>query len=277
MPTLKLNIKYGINTNSPFSAQDLRDKFLSGLPNNFNGASITDDTIEFYIQSAMQQLESYLGLKLSRQIITEKLDYYLDDWANYGAMKVTYPVVIPVALSGYLGQIKQVDYPNEWLSAKESSDGKSYSRTVRLMPTAGQLNYQNSFSLAFGSFSPQLNWWRANRNIPNYWQIKYITGFPNDIIPSDILQVIGMIAVIPILGIISDMYSGTQGLGFGVSSKSISLDGLSQSVSSFASGDKSIFGARVKQYVEQLYGTNGKPGLLEILKDSYSSILFTVA
>jgi hypothetical protein len=59
----------------------------------------------------MQQLESYLGLKLSRQIITEKLDYFLDDWVNYGSMKVTYPVVAPVALSGYLGQIKQVDYP----------------------------------------------------------------------------------------------------------------------------------------------------------------------
>ena len=273
MPTLTLSIPYGVNVSSPFSAQDLRDKYLSGLPNNFNGSSITDDTLEFYIAAAQQQVESYLGLKLNRQIITETFDYCSDDWLNYGAMKVTYPVVLPVSLTGYIGDVEQIQFPVEWMSARQTTDGRTFSRTVRLVPSSTSLNYQNTFSLAFAAYSPQLSWWRTNRNIPNYWKMQYVTGFPNDVVPNDILQAIGMISAIPILGIISDFYVGTNGLGFGVSSKSISLDGLSQSISSFA-GTSGLFGVRAKMYGDQLFGSNGKSGLLEILKDSYSSILW---
>jgi hypothetical protein len=277
MPTLTLNINYNINTKVPFSAQDLRDKFLSFLPNDFNfGKYITDDTIDFYVQSAQKILEDYLGIKLNRDIVAENFDYIIDDWMQWGLMKTTYPVQAPVMLEGYLGNIKQLTYPPEWMSARGTNDGRTYNRDVRLIPTGGSLTYENTSALFLGSFYPQINWWRTNRNIPNYWKVTYITGFVNDIIPADILQALGMLATIPILGIISDAYTGNRGLGFGVSSKSISMDGLSQSVSSFNSAQAGIFGARIKQYGDSLWGISGKPGLLDILKDSYSAIMFTV-
>lgn len=276
MPQITFTAKYTVNTKNPFSAQDLRDKFLAGIPNDFKGQKISDDTIEFYIQSAKEILESYLGLKLDRQVIIESEHYYQDDWTQWGYIKATYPVMCALALDGFLGTTKQISYPKEWLSTRKTSDGKTYSRQFQLVPIGGTLDYTNTSALYMGSGYPLMGWWRTNRGVPNYWQIQYITGFPNDKIPSDILQAIGMLATIPLLGIYSDMFISNRGLGLGVASKSISLDGLSQSVSSYANGKTGIFGARMEQYAEQLWGVKGKNGLLEILRDNYSAIIWGV-
>jgi hypothetical protein len=276
MPTITFNIKYGVNTKTSFSSQDLKDKFLSGIPNDFNGQKVTDETIDFYIQSAKETLESYLGLKLDRQVIIESKDYIQDDWLQWGFINTTYPVQCAVSLKGYLGNVAQINYPKEWLSVKRTNDHRSFNRQFRLVPNGGSVTYENTSALYLGSGYPLMGWWRTNRNIPNYWELEYITGFPDDKVPTDILQAIGMIATIPILGLLSDMQIGNRGLGLGVQSKSISLDGLSQSVSSYANGSTGIFGARMKQYSDQLFGVSGKPGLLEILRDSYSAIIWGV-
>lgn len=277
MPQITFKAKYTRNISNPFSAQDLRDLFLSGIPVEINGQRILDSTIDFYIDSAVEQLESYLGLKLSRQIVTESKDYYIDDWSNWGFIKSTYPVQAAISLDGYLGESKQISYPKEWLSVKKSSDNRSFSREFRITPNTASMTFSNSQSiLVMGSAYPILNWWRTNRYVPNYWQLKYMTGFPDDKIPSDILQAVGMIATIPLLGIASDLNMAKGGLGLGVASKSISLDGLSQSVSSYANGSTGTYGARMKQYGDSLFGVSGKPGLLEILKDSYSAIVWAV-
>lgn len=277
MPTINLSIKYGINTSLPFSSQDIKDKFLSHLPNDFNcNQYVSDETLEFYIKSATELLEAQLGIKISREIITESHDYIIDDWIQWGYIRTTWPVQSPISLEGYLGQTKQVSYPPEWVTTRTTSDGKTFNREFRIIPIGSGATYNNTSALFLGSFNQQLSWWRQNRNVPNYWRLKYLTGFPNDKIPSDILQAIGMMATIPVLGIISDAFSGKKGLGFGVSSKSISLDGLSQSVSSFNSGQSGIFGARIKQYGDQLFGINGRPGLIETLRDYYGAILMAV-
>lgn len=276
MPQITFNIRFTKNTANPFSAEDLRATFLSGIPTEINGQKISDSTIDFYIDSAVEQIESYLGIKLSRQIITESRDYYIDDWSSWGFIKATYPVQAPISLDGYLGSIKQISYPTEWLSVRTASDNR-YSRQFRITPNGSSATFENSTSiLVMGSAYPILNWWRTNRNVPNYWQLKYLTGFDGDRIPSDILQAIGMIATIPLLGIASDLNMAKGGLGIGISSKSISLDGLSQSASTYSNGQNGVFGARMKQYSDQLFGTSGKAGLLEILKNSYSDIIWAV-
>lgn len=276
MPQITFTTRYPKNLSSPFSAQDLRETFLSGIPTEINGQRISDATIDFYIDSAVTQLESYLGLKLNRQIITESRDYYIDDWSAWGYLKVTYPVQYPISLDGYLGNSKQISYPQEWLSVRTTNDNK-YSRQFRITPSSSNISFQNSTSiLVMGSAYPILNWWRTNRNVPNYWQLQYLTGFDGDKIPSDILQAIGMIATIPILGIASDLNMSKGGLGIGISSKSISLDGLSQSASTYSNGQNGTFGARMKQFSDQLFGISGKVGLLETLKSSYSEIIWAV-
>src|SRR5579871_911690 len=113
MASINLSIKYHIDTTSPFSAQDIKDKYLSFLPNDFNcNQYISDETIEYYIKAAKQLLEEYLGMLISRKVITESRDFFIDDWLQWGFIKTTYPVQSGVSLSGYLGDKLQVTYPS---------------------------------------------------------------------------------------------------------------------------------------------------------------------
>ena len=134
-----------------------------------------------------------------------------------------------------------------------------------------------------------------SRQIPNYWTIEYVTGW--DKVPSEILDCIGMLTSLKVLQVISDALmsggmtqsvnqsgqvilqsNGTNfgGIGLGMSSKSISLDGLSQSVSTYANGTTGIWGARMKQYSEQL-NPDKNTSLLGRLKDQYTSVVMSVA
>lgn len=274
MPILTFQIQTPKNTSALLSPQDLRERYLFGLPTEKNGQSIPESTYEFYLDAAQQLIESMLGLRLNREVITETRDFINDDWVKWGYIRVSYPVAKAYSLEGYLGTTKQVTYPKAWLSVRKTSDGRTYDRNMYLVPAQSTVS---DASAVYSGLLPNLGWFRTFGTIPNYWTLKYITGFPGNKIPNDILQAMGMLAAMPMLGVMSDLVLGTSTFGFGMGSKSISMDGLSQSVSTFANGQAGIFGARIKQYNDQLFGVNGKPGLIEILKNAYSAILMSVA
>jgi hypothetical protein len=135
----------------------------------------------------------------------------------------------------------------------------------------------NQNSIITSGVVPNLNWFARQSHIPGYWTLKYITGW--SAIPSEIIDAICKIATLQILAVVSDMLMGSgssqiqgSGVGWGISSKSISIDGLSQSLSSTAP-QGGIFGARTKQYQAALGDTSGKnPGELQNLIDYYKDI-----
>lgn len=287
MPQLVLNARSNKNTNQFFSSKEFKTKYLYGLPIDKDGASIPEDVFDFYINVAKEQIESLLNLRLDKQIIKEQKDFYYDDWIHWSYLKTTYPVVCPIALDGFLGTTKQVKYPRQWLQARKTNDGKLYSRILYMVPTYNNVNSQNS--IIFSGVMPNLNWYashRANNHIPCYWNIEYVTGF--DKVPADIINVVGMLASIQILAKLSDILMGarqagiggqnsTGGIGWGVNSKSISIDGLSQSISSGASNG--IFSARIKLYQQQLgsYVGGNEPGELQRLIDYYGNFTWITA
>ena len=75
--------------------------------------------------------------------------------------------------------------------------------------------------------------------MPEYWTVEYITGF--DRLPSDLLNVIGMMAACMSLGVASDLI-----LNPGVGNQSLSIDGLSQNITTKAFKD------RINQYLEHI-------------------------
>jgi hypothetical protein len=85
-----------------------------------------------------------------------------------------------------------------------------------------------------------------------------------------------MLASLNVLTVGNETLASAMG-SLGQSSKSISIDGLSQSVSMYVNGTAGIFGARIKQYSDALLGSPGKPGLLDRLKDYYGAIIWTTA
>jgi hypothetical protein len=280
MPRITLSCISLKNTQQTMSVDDLKLKYLFGLPLEKDGQPIPEEVYEFYLDAAVQQVEELLSLKLNKTVIEEQKDFYYDDWVHWSYIKASYPVVYPRFLRGFLGTTKQVDYPQSWLQARKTNDGKLYSRMLYMVPTYNSTTSQNS--IIFSGVMPNLNWFAsrgANGQIPSYWNMTYITGF--DRVPSDIIHIIGMLASIQILIVLSDVLMGNNsgdesGMGWGINSKSVSIDGLSQSLSSGAG--TGIFNARVKMYTQQLGDLSGRqPGELQRLIDYYNAIAMTCA
>lgn len=284
MGAITLVCRSAINTSQRItSIEDFKLKYLYGIPLEKDGIPIPDQVFENALEVAEQQIEMLLNIKLKKTIINEQKDFRYDDWINWSYVKASYPVVCPLGLDGYLGSTKQAKYPAQWLTARKTDDGKLYSRIIYMVPTY-PASAGNQNSIVVSGIIPSLNWFNGSRggHIPCYWTLKYITGWSN--VPPEIINAIYKIASIQLLVIISDILMGNananisgSGVGWGISSKSISIDGLSQSLSSTAP-QGGIFGARTKQYATDLGDTNGKnPGELQRLIDYYKDINWITA
>jgi hypothetical protein len=97
-----------------------------------------------------------------------------------------------------------------------------------------------SQNAVYSGVMPQLGY-LGQRHIPYYWTFVYVTGFNK--VPKDIVNVVGKLTALNLFNIANDLILGTPGIG----SKSVSIDGLSQSLSS-----SSGFNTRIKNYVDDI-------------------------
>jgi len=262
MPSLTLSIVYGKNTGLVFNSTELKNLYFTGidLKDQF-GNPIPEETINFFIEAAQKEVQDLLTIKLNRTCYTETRDFVNDDYMSWGYVPTTYPVVEPVSLQGFMNTTLQINYPAQWLTAKRQvPDEDLYHRSMNLVPINGP-----SASYGAGTFVgilPLLGYF-GNKQIPNYWAVKYLTGFNK--VPTDILNYIGRLTATSILTNLQDIY-----LGVGVASKSIGIDGLSQSLSTTASAMYGLFSARFNQY------KNDMERQLPLLKARYCGIAFGV-
>lgn len=263
MPSINLQIKYNLDNKLVVSAEDIRNNYLFGLSLERYGKKITDSTIEYYIGIAQKTVESLLQVKLVRQLVmNESSSFYGDDFQSWGYIKTRYPIVAPVKILGFIGSVKQVDYPTDWLSVSKPED-QTYSRILNLVPNSSGSVVSNGVYAGIQN----ARYIMGSHLIPNYWAVSYVTGF--DPVPIDILQVISLMACNNILGVASDALLNSPG----VSSSSISIDGLSQSTTTMANSAAGVFGARIKQYNDMLNGGgNNGIGLLKYLVDQYRGV-----
>jgi len=242
MPTIVYSIKSEKNSGLPISATELASRYFFGIPiQDQSGTLMQSKDIEFFIKAAKEELEGFLNLKLTKQIIEESFDYYRDDYKYWGFMPVSYPCRKPFELIGLLGEIEQVKFPSDWLSVKRTNDGIGFSRDIKLVPTSGSANNQ---STVYSGITPNVGWW-GQRSIPNYWTAIYCTSL--DRIPEDILDVIGKLASINVYHQLGDII-----LGAGIASQSIGIDGLSQSIATTSSATNAGYGARITGYLNDL-------------------------
>lgn len=267
MPQITLKVSYKKDTSLIVSVNDFKNQFLFGLDLQRYGKEMPDHVYEGYLLAAQQRIEEFLQIKLIKQIYAEDKNFYGDDFKQWSYFPTQYPVTCPLAAHGFLGTIRQVEYPKVWLSAKTTSDGQYLQRQMHLVPNANSTFNQ----IAYIGMMPHTGMFNS-RVIPNYWKLFYVTGWDRNKIPKTIIEVIGKIAAIDILTIASDAMLPYPG----IASTSISLDGLSQSLSSFANGTTGIFGARLKSYTDDLFGKSGRDGELKRLKDTYLGIIFGV-
>lgn len=237
------NIRYNSNSDLIISPKEIRDNYMFGVNiRDENGVSLDDEAIKFHIASAQEELEKYLMLKFNRQVIQESLSFYGEDFLRWGFMQTTYQIECPLSLIGFFNKTKQVTYPASWLSVKRSSDANGISRNLSLVPSGDGTTH--SEALTISGIVPQIGYlgWR---NIPNYWDVKYVTGFKK--VPKDIINAVGKLASMQLFHIAGDLI-----IGAGIASQSISIDGLSQSINTTSSATNAGYGARVTSYSSEL-------------------------
>lgn len=242
-----LETSFSVDNSIIITPEELMKNYLFGVSiKSSTGEELSTDVYKFYIKAAQQEVENRLNLKLLPQVIKETRDYDIDDYKNFGYIRCSYPVVQPYEMVGKFGMAEQIRYPKEWLSAKRSNEvpGMFY-RNLYLIPNVGGYQSGNATGVTFnGVFGANLLW-NSKQKIPNYWNIRYLTGFSQ--IPADLLNAVGMLASIRLLDIAGDLI-----LGAGIASYSLSVDGLSQSVSSTSSATNAGYGARVLSYGDAL-------------------------
>nr|DAM87782.1 MAG TPA: head to tail adaptor [Caudoviricetes sp.] len=242
------------------------ENYLFGIPIcTTDGRKLSAQAIKKQISAAQQRIETLFSIKLNRQVIEESKDFIRQEWNTWGYVKSTYPVAYPDNMKGFINDACQVNYPKEWLSIKKNENVAVW-RNVHVIPNSSSDKgaEMSQHSIIYNGVYPHLGWFGKNY-IPNYWRLKYITGWNADNIPEDLMDLINKIAAINVLCII-----GSYLYGVAMSSLSVSLDGVSQNIPLTRGGKYGMFSDRIQMYMDDVNN------IMENAKYIYKGLTFEV-
>ena len=250
MPTISYKIKYKKNTGKIFSSGELLSLYLYGINVRANdGTELSKKTINYYIEAAQKEIENYLNIKLFPTLINEKIGYYRDDYyGKFPIFQTKYPAKRAYTVIGMINAVNQIVYPSQWINTHTDDPDNDYPKFISLVPS-GSTAITGSMDVVLTGMMTNLGLQRWN-HVPEYWYVQYLTGYDNDKLPMDVVNVIGKLASIGIFNILGDLI-----VGAGIANYSLSIDGLSQSLGTTQSAENSGFSARIKQYQKECLDT----------------------
>lgn len=148
-------------------------------------------------------------------------------WINF--RMPYFPIIQFLSLYGKTSNVRILDVALEWIETHERGG------FVELVP----FNQETAFNFI------GLVWVESMRGpipIPNFWNFDALVGFRDT--PEDLIELVGKRAAIEALTLAGQAFRP------GISSQSVSRDGISESVSYLTSGQYGIFSATIKTYQE---------------------------
>ena len=243
------------------TVKQLKSVYLFGVNlQDDDGNEMPDELFKFYIRSAQDWLEKELGgVLLCEKEITESHDYHIADYQSYGFVKLFRSPVQEVTAFGFQFPLSQnvTNFDPSWYRVEQSGNGQ-----INLVPTQG--TFSSILLSQGGNFLPLF--YTGLQYVPHLFRVTYKAGFKKGQVPPMLLDIIGMKAAMGPLNIAGDLIAGA-----GIASKSISLDGLSQSISTTASATNAGYGSRIIQYTKQI------ENLLESARERYQGINMVVS
>lgn len=206
-------------------ANDLKNGALFGIPlkSQLTGQEVTDPMIKKYIDSAVSEIEHELDLYITPVEFVEKHDYRKHEFTwNYNYLQLNHPNVITVSKVelSFSNTEEQgfVDFPLEH---------------VHIMPQEGVMQLVPAFGTSLSGFllsafsGTQFHALRAIglNEFPGGVRVTYTSGFEENKVPAAIVELIENIAAYKLLTFVGPLLFPYNSIG-------ISLDGVSQSVSS---------------------------------------------
>jgi len=246
-----------------YTPDDMRYTMLFGIDSvaaNTAREEFTDEQFRQLTLEAMAEFETFLTVDIRKRVYKtnpasslkqsrlwrEGVDYtdeedeypydYLE-WSNTGFLQLRHSPILSVERAiwkNLVGGTIMDLVENNWL---------------RINKKMGQLNFYPKDGFSYGPYSVYGPiWTRAvGGRYPQGFEIDSSCGFKSaGFIGEDLRSVIAKYATIKALAVVGD------GLLAGFSSQSISLDGLSESFSSTQSATSAYFGARIKQYSDEI-------------------------
>lgn len=250
MPTITYEVRYRKNDGLVISPEELTSLYFYGISTKAkDGSEISADTIRMYIMAAQQEIEKYLEIRFNKQFVEHTQAYYKDDyWGGFPILPVKLPVAKALSFIGFLNNIEQIKYPLDWLNIKRDSEGHYYKK-IHLIPTGSTTSRANADIILTG-ITAYLGL-TSYGQVPNYFNIQYITGYDYDHIPMDLLNIVGKFAAIGVFALLGDILLGSPGIA-GIS---LGMDGLSQSINTTMTAGNHAYSARCKQYAEEIDAT----------------------
>lgn len=222
------------------SITELRRIYLFGVDlTGDDAAPFPLEMFAHYIRQAIDQVEHMLDIYLLPRKIIERHDFYRRDYESYGFLKLnTKPCISVQEVSlEYPLDTKVVVFPADWVRLDR------HAGQVHLLPARG--TFTQSLVSAGGGYLPLV--FGGADFIPDLWRVEYFAGFELGKVPPVIKEVVGMYAALGGLNLAGDLLAGA-----GVASKSLSIDGLSSSVSTTSSPEFSGYGSRILEYTRAL-------------------------
>jgi hypothetical protein len=221
----------------------LKANYLAGLTLcDETGVEYPDSFYETHLQNAVRKIEQVTNVSILEETLTgEQHDYRVGDYMQFAFLQLFKAPVrsVETLRAVYpLGQTIQ-EFPDEWIRL-EAMHGQ-----IHLVPSSGSIG--NIIIGQGGAFLPLL--YGGVTYMPSLWEVDYTVGFDPDDFPREVAEAIAKMACVDILSIASDLVRP-----IGVNSESVSIDGLSQSMSYQAPA----FKQRIDRYLFDLYGIEGK-------------------
>lgn len=209
------------------TVEDLKKTKLFGIPlvSSLTNETLSDEAIQFYIDTAISQIEHMLDLYISPVKFSEKHDYRRAEFTwSHAYLKVDHPNVLHVS---------KVE-----LSFSNSRDNKGFVsfplEHVHVMPQEGVIQLVPAFGTSLSGFllsafsGTQFHALRAMgvTNFPGGYRIEYTAGFEDGKVPALIVQAIEILAAKNVLSTLGPIL-------FPQTSVSIGIDGTHQSTGGF--------------------------------------------
>lgn len=217
------------NTEPLITPEKLRRHHLFGIPlvsaiknPMTNRPDVLDDPLlKEYIIEAVSLAETEMGLQIFNRQLSERQPYDRPAQDSFGFMVLRQRPILSIQELSITSSdgVNIWNVPLDWIDT-----GYLHSGQINILPFA--ISAQSGTTIPITSpvgqgLLPSLfkfNW------VPGLWQVKYTTGFKNGMVPRSVNQLIGVIAAMEVLSQLASTYSRSN-------SSSLSIDGLSQSIS----------------------------------------------
>jgi hypothetical protein len=216
----------------------LLETFLYRIPIEFDNDRLSDESLQFYIDSAISRAELLLNIAVRKKtIVSETYDYRLEEWmSGFGFVSLNTRPAIRVNHMSLNVITSEITIPPEWIQLKKKS------AQINLIPYYGTLASQNMANQTL-MFLPLMS---GTSYIPQILQISYDAGYDDtEEVPDLLAQLIGINASIGVLNVLGEVALGGQAALAGYA---IGVDGLSQSVSTTLSAENAAYGGRIRQH-----------------------------